>query len=104
MGLSISHRRLYYCHATVTDTSTLCPDSGCVSHTLWLHQILEDMRCPVRLFRRRVKRITGGCTACSVKGAEVPLLFLKKKEGSVFREYAQNIQILKQSKENVSKS
>ena len=33
--LSLSERHLYHCHATVTDSYTLCPISGHVSHTLF---------------------------------------------------------------------
>ena len=37
---------LFYCHAKVTDSYKRCPFSGHVSHTLWIHQILEGMRRP----------------------------------------------------------
>ena len=57
-----------YCHSTVIYCYTLCPISGHACHTLWIHQISEYMRCPGRQFRRRLKLLTMGYTACSVNG------------------------------------
>ena len=69
MKLSDGDRNLYYSHATVTDSYTLCPNSGHVRQTLWIPQISEDMRCPGRSFGSIVKLLTEGYTGCGVNGA-----------------------------------
>ena len=65
--LFLGDRCLYYSHATVTGSYTLCLTSGHGSHALWIHQILEDIRRPGRRFHRRVKLLTVGYTTSSVK-------------------------------------
>ena len=39
VGLSLNDRRLYYSHATATDSYTLCPISDHESHTLFHLQL-----------------------------------------------------------------
>ena len=43
MMLSLRDRHFYYSSAICTDGYTPCLISGHASHTIWIHQILEDM-------------------------------------------------------------
>ena len=64
--LSLSDRRLYYSHVTITDGYTPSPISGHVCHTLWIHQISEKLRLPGWWFHCRVQLLTAGYMTCSV--------------------------------------
>ena len=66
--LSPSDRRLYYSRDFVAGSYTQCVISDHVSHTLWMHQILEHMRRFGRRFCIRVKLLTMGYTACIAIG------------------------------------
>ena len=60
-----------YSHATFTDSWTPCPISSHVSHTLWIHQVLQDMRQNGKQFPHRVKSLATGYATCCVKGVLV---------------------------------
>ena len=60
--LPLVDQHLYYCCPTVIDGYTPCLISGHVSHTLWVHQIPQDMRPPGRRFRHQVKLLRTGYT------------------------------------------
>ena len=84
--MSLGDACLYYPHPIVIlllfYRYTLCLISSHLCHTLWIHQISEDMRHPGRRFHHRVKLPTVGYTAWNVNGSLSPMC---KKDSPTIR-------------------